>query len=368
MNGPFRLRPSSAHIWAYCSGYLRMSALYPEIPGLSDDTVREEGNACHWLTHQMGKGFIVPEGAIAPNGVEITDEMIEAADMFLAELRSWGCDVYQEVLLQAPWIHPTECGGTPDAFAYNAASHTVYVGDLKFGYNPVDPFENFQEVIYVSAVVEKLKLCDENLRVVLVICQPRAFGLQPIRRWETTLGALRSLLNDLFLAAQNALGENPLCTPGPYCEDCSGRHACPALQSSALRAMDISSRSVPQELTAWAAGDALRRIKRARELLEALETGLESQIEHYLANGQAVPFFQMGHGRGKTIWKEGKEQEAIALAKMLGHDIRKPQRAITPKQAENVFSADILARFSETRKGRSKLVPVTETSIKKRLQ
>lgn len=131
--------------------------------------------------------------------------------------------------------------------------------------------------------------------------------------------------------------------------------------------MDLSGRSVPQDLTPWAAGDALRRIKAARELLEALETGLESQLEHYIKCGESVPFFTLGHGRSKTVWKEGKEQEAIALARMMKQDITKPVRAITPKQAAEKLDAKLLERYTEERKGRTKLIPLTENSVKKRL-
>lgn len=374
----YAIRPSAAWIWGVggCRGYAAMCAKYPEIPGLVNDTVREEGTAGHWVAHMMGKGYIVPEGSITPNKIEVDAEMLEGAELYLNLLRSWGTPVYQEMQLPAPWIHE-RCGGTPDAWSWCAATRTLRIPDYKYGYRYVDEFENPALTIYASAVLDylhKTGVIDfyseggADINVELIIIQPRSFSAEPIRTWAVKFEALRPLLNQLHQAAIEVMASEPNLKAGEHCNDCQARHSCPAAQRTAEIGFDVSAKMVPNDLTPVAMGDMLRRLKRAKEFLASMESGLETQLLHAIANGHIDPNWAIGHGRSSTVYKDGCEEQLIALAGVMKIDALKPRRAKTPKQLEALIDPRLLERYTEVRPGRRKLVPFTERTVRKLLK
>lgn len=374
----YDIRPSSAYIWGVggCHGYAAMVAKYPEQPGVTDDTVREEGTAGHWLAHMLGKGYTVLEGAIAPNKVEIDGDMLEGAELYLTDLRAVGVPVYQEVTLPAPWIHKL-CGGTSDAWAWDASTGTLYVWDYKYGYRFVDAFENPQMAIYVSAILNYLQQqgllildgnTEQDITVVMTVVQPRGFGAEPVRRWKTKASSLRGLWNMLHAAAIGTQSADPILKAGSHCTDCAARHDCPAFTKAALSCIDYSAKMVPNNLTPAGMGQALRIVRQAKEYLASMESGLEAQLLHAIANGHVDPHWERGHGRSTTVYKEGHEQQVLALASYMKIDgATKPVRAKTPKQLEALMGPAVLAPHIETRPGRRKLIPFTDRSIRKLL-
>lgn len=376
----YAVRPSAAWIWGTggCHGYAQMVALYPELPGLVNDTVREEGTAGHWVAHMMGKGYIVTEGVEAPNDVEVDDDMLDGANLYLADLRerSAGHPVYMEMTLPAPWIHE-QCGGTPDAWSWNPVTRTLTVWDYKYGYRFVDAFENPQLSIYVSAVLDYLHqigaivldgYSEQDITVDIVIVQPRSFSAGVVRNWKVKAAMLRPLWNNLRAAAMAVVGPNPTLRADPvHCSDCPARRACPAAQRASLVGLDISARSVPHDLTPTQAGDALRRLKAAEGALKSMITGLEQQLLFAINNGHQDPHWSVGYGNSRTVYTEDGEQQILALADVMGVDIGKPRRAKTPLQAKQLMDPALVDRFITTRSGARKLIPFTERSLRKAL-
>lgn len=374
----YAIRPSAAWIWGIggCRGYARMAAMFPELPGVVDDTIREEGNAGHWVAHKLGQGFIVAEGSLAPNKVEVDDKMLEGAQLYLQDLRSCGVPVYQEHTLPAPWIHE-QCGGTPDAWAWDAAKRKLYVWDYKYGFRYVDVFENPQLAIYVSAILDYLHklgwivldgVSEMDITVEMVVVQPRSYGDDTIRRWVGKAAMLRGVWNILRNAAVEVMSPDPLLKAGAWCADCPARHACPAAVRASLASVEYSAKMIPVDLTPTAMGDLLRRLKLAKEFIESMESGLEVQLLHAISNGHVDPNWMVGHGRGSTKFIEGGEQQFLALAKYMKLDgVTKPERARTPLQIIDLHGEALLSKFIEKRPGAKKLVPFTERTIRKLL-
>lgn len=375
----YAVRPSAAWIWGTggCRGYAQMCALYPEIPGLVNDTVREEGTAGHWVAHMLGQGYVVPEGVKAPNGVEVDDGMLDGAALYLDDLRtrSAGYPVYMEMTLLAAHIH-AQCGGTPDAWSWNPLTRTLTVWDYKYGFRFVDAFENPQPVIYVSAVLDYLHQTgvivldghsEQDITIDIVIVQPRSFSAGTVRNWKVRAAMLRPLWNQLRAAALEVVAPNPTLRAGEHCNDCSARHACPAAQRASLVALDISARSVPHDLTSAQAGDALRRLKAAEQALKSMITGLEQQVLHSINSGEQNPHWSLGYGNSKTVYTEDGEAQILALADVLGVDIAKPRHAKTPLQVKAIMDPALVDRFITTRPGGRKLIPFTERSLRKAL-
>lgn len=375
----YAIRPSAAWIWGTggCHGYAQMIALYPEIPGVVNDKVREEGTAGHWVAHMMGQGYIVTEGVKAPNAVEVDDDMLDGANLYLDDLRtrSAGHPVYMEMTLLARHIHE-QCGGTPDAWSWNPATRTLTVWDYKYGFRFVDAFENPQLSIYVSAVLDYLHQIgaivldghsEQDITVDIVIVQPRSFSAGVVRNWKVKAAMLRPLWNVLRAAAVAVVGANPTLRAGDHCNDCAARHACPAAQRASLVALDISARSVPHDLTAAQAGDALRRLKAAEQALKSMITGLEQQVLYSIQQGEQNPHWNLGYGNTKVVYTEGGETQILALAGVMGVDIAKERRAKTPLQVKALMDPALVDRFITTRPGGRKLVPFTERSLRKAL-
>jgi hypothetical protein len=375
----YAIRPSAAWIWGDggCRGYAQMVARYPEIPGLVNDTVREEGIAGHWVAHKIGQGFIVPEGTEAPNSVEVDDKMLDGALMYVNDIRTRSCGhpAYMETPLPAPWIHE-HCGGTPDAWSWNPLTRTLTVWDYKYGFRYVEAFENPQLSIYVSAILDYLHKVgaivldghsEQDISVDIVIVQPRSYGADIVRNWKAKAAMLRPIWNRLRAAAIEAAGPDPQLRAGPHCLDCSARAHCPAAIRASLVALDVTSRSVPVDLAPEAAGDLLRRLIAAQDAVNTMVTGLQQQMVHAISQGHQDPNWTMGNGRSSTIYVEGGEAQILALAKVMGVDITKPVRAKTPLQVLELMDPRLVNRFITKTPGARKLVPFTERSLRKAL-
>jgi len=376
----FACRPSAAGIWVPCAAYAAMAKQFPEQPG--DNEVREEGNAGHWAAYEVGNGRPVPVGTIAPNGVEMTDELVDAVHDWLDVLRGWGVPVYMEAPVQAKRIHPTECGGTTDAAGWNAATRTMYVGDLKLGYRQVHPYKNWQLICYFFAFLEYLEsqlgTFTEHFNVVFVIFQPRAYGYPALKEWHTTSDKLIDLLPVLQRAAARnvawptpMVGEEAACyTPGPHCDGCPGAGNCPGLAQASLAITDLSvDRALTDDHGYQVVAQRLRMLYRARDTLKAEIDGCEARLEFEIRNNHnTVPGFEVSGGPGKLAWLDGVETQVLALGQMLGVSLAKPVKPITPTQAAEAVkhkAPGVTAQFAHRQPGKAKLRMLPENFAEK---
>jgi len=346
-----------------------MAARFPELPG--DNTVREEGTAGHWAAYEIGNNRPVPEGTIAPNSVELTDEILDGVAEYLTVLRSWGSPVYMESQVAIPSIHK-ECGGAVDAWSWDAVNRVLYVADLKLGYVPVDPFELWQLLAYFRGILDYLQAIygafTEHFKVVFVIVQPRGYGQPTVKTWSVNSAKLIPYMTQLRTAADHAIAyrdgqygmrvgsEKGAFTAGPHCENCSANANCATLQAAGLHLIDVSGNHGELELTAEQAAAELRRLDRAIETAKARQSGLEAKLTHAIQkDGFVHRNFEYSGGTGKLAWIEGEAPKAIALAKLLGVDIAKPLTALTPTQAKAKLPGTVLDAFTVRKPGSLKL-------------
>lgn len=357
------LAPSSAARWVACPGSVPLSLLYPEA---EDSPEAREGTAAHWAFGELLAGRAIDVGLIAPNGVVLNDEMIEGAEMYVDDVLgvfgSSGDTLRVEERVDMPSVHPQNWG-TPDTWAplHDATSGklTIYLWDYKFGHEYVDVFENWQLIDYAAGILDKLNIdghADQFVSFVMRVVQPRSYHRDgPVREWRIGAADLRPYFNKLRNAAELAMRPDAPCTPNPECKHCPARHACEAFTGAAYAAADLSSRSVPLELSAAAMGLELRTLKRAQAMLDARVTGLEQAAFARLTRGERIPFFALESSPGRTVWAKPIE-EVIALGQMFGKDLSKPM-AITPKQAEKAgVDPALVALYSTAPNGALKLV------------
>lgn len=355
----FPLAASAAPRWVACAGSVNLCALYP-----SGDTPKSrEGTAAHWVASESVLNVAPALGAIAPNGVEVTEEMLDGAEMYAADVlkvAAGGGKLHIEETMGCRLIH-SDCGGTPDAWHHDSGNITVW--DYKFGHGFVDVFENWQLIVYAAGILAELGVTNYsgvddsfftfNFRIV----QPRNYHRDgPIREWRVRACDLRAHFNILRAAAEKAwLRVDAKCAPNEQCDHCDGRGHCEALQQTGFKGMDYASGSTPLELTNAALGTELTLINHYLARLEARKTGLEEMAAAQIKAGGSVPGFALDSTVGRLAWSKPVE-EVIALGQMMGVEVSKPG-VITPTQAIKAGLPDtVVAGYSARPPGSLKLV------------
>lgn len=345
-------------------------------PDLGDDAPRREGTAAHEVMETILRGGVVTPGTIARNGVEITQQMIDGAWLLRQDIEeklgaNWAQMIVVEQRVNIPRIHPMQCWGTPDVYAWvrtSAERYTLYVWDLKFGFKQVEVFESEQLTAYAAGALDLYpQLSDMAVTCVLTIVQPRAYHpLGPVRSWTVAASDLRGEINILASVGEDALSPTPICTPHPEaCENCLARSGCGALLEAGYRGMDIARQAVARVLPDDALGLELVMLDDAEALIKARKSGLEELVKHKLKQGVRVPHWSMGPGRGATVWIK-PAAEVAAMGKLLEKDLRKPMEVMTPLQAQAAgVPESVLRVYSQSVPGATKLTRTNEKDIRR---
>jgi len=359
MNEHSILAPSSAARRRQCPQSTTWEAMYPETEPTSDSA---EGTAVHWACSEMLEGREIDVGVIAENGVVLTVEMLDAADLYVDDVTStlakYGltpADGHIEERTEIPRVHP-QSWGTPDFWIYVPAANTYLLWDFKYGHRHVEVFENPQLIEYAAGVTNG---DPGNPHVHLRLVQPRSFHRGgPVREWRTTLLDLRAHVNISSNAAHEALGPVPRLRTGPECRDCRARHACPALQAEGYAGVDLARGTTPVELSPAALSLEARTLAQAADLIKARLGGLQAQMEQLLKSGTNVPGWSLVRGQGRERWIR-PASEIIAMGAVLNVDVSKPVEAMTPAQARKAgIPAEVVEALSE-RPGGSLSVEMT---------
>lgn len=334
------LAPSSAFRWVRCALSASLEAAYPETEASPSSL---EGSAGHWAVERLLRGTPVAVDTQAPNGVAVTQEMLEAAELVQEDIVAtlgpdWAKLLVIEQPVQIPRIHPTHNWGTPDYHAGTRMANgriCLHVWDFKFGHGVVEAFENWQMIDYAAGLLGQMDVNDQETVVEIIVIQPRAFHREgPVRRWRVAASDLRPYFNILENQAGLALMPNPPAVPTPEgCANCTGRGHCEALMRAGGYAADKGGQYGALDLSPHALGLEARNLKRAQALLNARITGLDAQIEASIRRGVLVPFWTMESVPGRLEWKK-PAAEIFALGDMLGIKLQKAPDPITPTQAK----------------------------------
>lgn len=362
---PYDLRLSHAADWRACPAYVRMNRT-PQAAVIEESAphvIREEGAAIHEAAQWMllfGNYEGVSAGQVMKNGVTLTDEMVDAAAFYVGVLGE-ETDVrwIVERQLHAARIHE-KCGGTPDAYGFRAASSpTILLRDLKGGYRPVDVFPNYQLFGYTAAILDSHPEYDRPDTVVeYSIIQPRAFHKYgPVRKHTMLLRDVYPFIEELRQSAAIAMGEHAQAVSGPQCDDCAARASCSVAHAAAMRALEVSGEADVHDLPVAALDYEMRRLEEAARMIEARLTGLQAQASHLIRKGVTLPHYALEAGNGRLNWiDESAEQAAIVMGDLLGMNLRKPVKAITPTQAMQRMPKDLLEQYAQRKRGEVKLV------------
>lgn len=338
MNAPLPehspLAPSSAYRWVFCEGSVALEAAYPET---EEDESAAEGTAAHHAGAEMLLGR--EPGTVAPNGVVLTEEMLDGAQMWVDDVRSIGApatEVQVEQRVYMPRIH-AQAYGTPDTWLFVPSTGTVYVWDFKFGHGVVEHFENWQLIAYVCGILDLLGIDgrnDEHIWCDLRVVQPRAYHREGrVRSWRVRASDLRGYFNRLNLAAHAAMRPGAATRTGSYCLHCKAAANCETLRKAVTHAADWLGGSSPEELPARAAGEEMELLEHLATLVKARRTARTADLSARLRRGEGVPGWCLENTTGAKAWKPEDKDKVIALGPLLGLDLAKEPAPITPTQA-----------------------------------
>lgn len=363
------LAPSSASTWSICSLAPTMNARFPQTEESSEAA---EGTAAHWVAWEIVQGRDVALHAQAPNGLLVTEEMLEGAELIADTLFARRTVQAALVIEQTIQITSIRAGmyGTPDLWGFDLQRCHLEIFDYKFGHRFVDEFWNKQGLCYLSGIVDLLikqygydyAQLESYLTVAFTVIQPRCFYRgSSVRTHEFRLSECRPHFNHLANMAEVAFVPQPTATVNEHCGDCPGRHTCDALQLSAYTAAEYSTRRGIVELTPSAAALELKILSTALDRLTARVEGLKEVTITNLTAGKHVPYYRAEPGMGRSTWNIPASQ-VIAIGTISGLDLQKPAEAVTPTQAKKLgVDERIVTQFSFTPKTATRLIPETQT-------
>lgn len=369
------IAPSSMGVTVYCAGSVSMQAQFPQE---STDESRA-GDAAHWVCETSLRSYreqlpaIFPRdlvGQADPAGTIITEEMAEAADVFVMaclETMAPGGDfsaMNLEARVHCVRVHPTQNWGTVDFWA--RVGNTIKLKDFKFGHGYVDEFENWQMMDYAAGILDELGIdgiADRNLWIEMTIVQPRYYSASPVRTWRILAADLRAYVNIMAYQSLKALLSDAECVSGAHCKNCTARRACPAARQSSYQAMQVSTEAVPINLPASAVGLELDYINRAIKALEYQETALMEYADALVLRGEVVPGYARIPVSGKRKWALD-DATMIMIGNATGQDLRST-KTISPSQAAKLGVDESFIKAQTITPSSMKLKRLSNNSIKK---
>lgn len=316
-----------------------------------DDTdASREGTAAHEVAARLAEhGELMPVGSLTSNGVAVTEEMVEGAELWADTIAQYpGGDF--EKSIECLCVH-RDCWGTPD-YLYGPLDGTLYVSDYKFGHRYVDAFENWQLIAYAIGKPKYIP----TMRVVLQIVQPRSYHRDgPVREWVLSGAELRDYAQMLRGACQAAEQPDATCKSGPQCYECPARHNCEAALHMEQAALYLCGSTIPLDVSVEAKAVRLHQIRRALDHLKQMESGITEDLSATIRRGINVPGFTLKAGSGREKWTRDVG-EVVALGAVMGVDLSKPG-CITPNQARKAgLSPDIVSAYAARASGSVELV------------
>jgi len=317
-----KLPPSSAARRMACPGSRAME----ERHGRNDES---EASVEGTLAHACAADALADKDY----GDQYTQEMIEGAKYYRSTVERFVSlgELHVEERVNIDNVHP-DMWGTPDAYgiAYTADEAHLHVFDYKFGFTPVDAFENWQLLAYACGI---LKNRHEVRKLYLHIVQPRDY-VSPSRHkvWVLTEGEFYEYRQRLIESEAWSMSPHAPLVISEQCKYCKARSACPALRQAAFGATEIAYRDIPQGIEPKFVGNELKLLQDAQELLGYRITALETEVQHLLQAGVNVDHYELKPVDGCMAWNI-PASDVIELGLLDGVNLAKEPDVITPAQA-----------------------------------
>lgn len=357
-----RLAPSAASRWFECPGSVRLSDGIENKSSLYAD----EGSAAHELAAyclrndmepdlfdgefvdinaKTDKARFTKEGG---DGRFIVDaDMIAGVGLYLDHVRKLArpnVEIAVEQLVDLSYLGiPGLDGGTADFLAYDPATKSMSVVDLKYGRGvPVDPDKNKQALCYALGAIQRYS--NRGLsKVILTIVQPRCpHPAGPVRTWSADVVDLLDFEDELRERAIATTEADAPLAAGPWCRFCPVGATCTVRRDHGLKlaqaefdavgnmTLPVVSTMSPGEL-----GETLGRVTEIEDWCRRVKEHAHLEAVH----GRMPEGWKLVQKRATRKWMD--ESDAADALAALGVDTDKiwTQKIVTPAQADKLVGS-----------------------------
>ena len=316
-------------------------------PRTKSHPVTEEGKAIHWaaegvlrswgresptapyaLTDMLGK-------ACPENGVVLTEEMINAGNVYLAavwERAQHHIDGLGVELQLSAVPAGLQQSGRADAVWVSADRTELVVWDGKFGYGPVAAFENWQLAIYGVAAAFPYRATIQ--RVTLVIVQPRGESVrQPVKTWIIEGAELSGVT--AMLIERHGYTQLDAAAPlaaGKHCRNCRAESSCSVNREATWHVRASAGAAMPENLSPEEIAYELEEFARGESLIRGRRIALEALAQTTIERGGKIPGYVMHQSLADRSWRS--PEQAKLLGPGFGVEMEE-RKTISPAQAQS---------------------------------
>lgn len=265
---------------------------YPE----PDSDEAREGNEAHAMAAEGFTALARGERWLPP-----ATEMGHVVGEYINRCLSAPGEKAWEESLPCPSVHE-QCGGTVDFRAIDWAQKVLYIKDLKYGFDPVEAFENWQTMLYAEAQITRHQLNDLEWLIDIEIFQPRCYQSRDAHRWRFPAHELRGYMNQARAAAAEAFSATPCAKSGTWCVYCPAVHVCETALKAGVKLYEAAGRGLPHHMPAWALGVQLAIVRRALKQLEALDSAYTAELIGRSEAGENCGPWALTHEQGRLQW------------------------------------------------------------------
>lgn len=319
---------SAAGQWIHCPGSCQLQSRYPEAE--EGGKAALDGEAAHNCAARLLMGEDINVGDFAENTQIITEEMFNAAKLYYRDVQSVKGVKCLTVEKQVHAPHVSRyLYGTPDC--WGVAEDTLIIWDFKFGYLPVEAFENWQGIGYACCILGNIP--EEINKIQIRIVQPRANHPDgPIRAWSFPAANMPEYEQIITESINEALSPTAEVCSGPWCRNCNALIACPAAQEHGAAIMQFIDKAVPREPDPAMLAMELSLLNEAADMLEYRKKAIEGLVTSRIKAGERIPGYSIKPAYGRLSWSVDPDT-AAAFGDTQDVDIRKPG-VMTPTQAK----------------------------------
>lgn len=334
---------SSAHRWSKCTA----SVCVPVARETETSSAATEGTRLHEIAERRLINGVWPPGtsdddrAFLEPYIDLCTGLVGPSSVHYVEYRT---DVSTVSSL---------AGGTADFVAWDPASGTLSVVDLKTGWVEVGPQENDQLALYALGFIESEKVNPK--RVVAYIVQPARDWDEAVKEYEFPLENLLEKAMVFQAAAAKINRGDAEFTAGSHCKYCPVLTVCPLLEEIQMKLLEANI----QELTQDRLADLLEQAVPVQLRIDALHASAQSRA----MAGNIPPRHKLVYGRGSKNWDNPVEVAKAAVKAGADLDEVYDYKLRTPADmkkhvAKNVF--DVLSEHVVKSNGKLKLVHESE--------
>jgi hypothetical protein len=321
------LSPSKAQRWVNCPGSVQEESKFPE----TSNVYAEEGKLAHEYCYRVLSG-------LETDYLNVSDSMKENCASYIKRIQNFPehCTKLFEQRLSMFSINK-KMFGTADAIIYDSIERTLYVIDLKYGFEQIDAKNNYQLLSYASAAYDVFR--DKGvLKIHLIIEQPRGHKkINSDNEWIISVNELNLHVEELKNSADLALSSKSIFKSGDHCKYCKARSGCSEFSKSAILAAGKTPNfdSLSSEL---------KYLKSKQKLIDLRIKTLNETLIGKILGGAEVPFYRLKKSESRRKWIFDSE-EIINIGADNGVDLT---TVVSPAEAEKLgLNFSVIAEFSE---------------------